>query len=237
MAQIIIDAKIRKRQIEHFNNNKSEIVKECERMWSAEEMYDNMVKYAKHLNPKYLVDKGVETALKQLCLYFTNDKRFEEKQYGSLNKSIMLVGNVGVGKTFMMALLAFNKRACFQMIKCRHIEDGFRKNGHDFLQQFYQVKHIKKDVNYFLQTKMGYCFDDLGDEEVPVRHFDSIVSVMERIVKERYDNNIPAYYTHFTCNLDINELFELYKDDRAKRRLENTVNVIELTGEDKSLLN
>ena len=48
----------------------------------------------------------------QLCLYFSNDARFN----GDLNKGF-LIGKLGAGKTLLMAFFQQNQNASFSVVK------------------------------------------------------------------------------------------------------------------------
>lgn len=206
---------------------------EALRPWTAEEMFKIVSSKALALNPYYEFDEHVTYALKGLCLYFTLDKRFEERGYGSLDKGILLAGNVGVGKTLMMHLVSRNKRQSFEIVSCRTCSEDFMDEGIEMLYRYYGIKKaLAGTFEYFLQTTLGYCFDDIGTETCPVKYMGNETNVMEKIILTRYDNKIPFHYTHFTTNLTEEEIENKY-GSRAYSRLMSMVNVIELSGMDK----
>src|SRR5687768_17579697 len=61
-------------------------------------------KYALRLEPKFQFDDQIDAMIRKLALYFFRDERFESEGHGLLNKGILLVGDVGVGKTLMLKL-------------------------------------------------------------------------------------------------------------------------------------
>ena len=169
---------------------------------------------------------------KALCFYFANDIEFETMgKNWKINKGICLMGNIGVGKTTLMRMFAKNKRQCFDVVSCRTVAADFAENGHDAFKIYSEnKKNYSNDYRNFLQPINGYCFDDLGTEEVK-KNYGNQVNVMEEIVLNRYDNSHTGWHlTHITTNLTADQIGEIY-GNRVRDRMREMFNIIELTGE------
>ncbi len=70
--------------------------------------------------------------------------------------------------------------------------------------------NFKTPANYFGKTDLGYCFDDLGTEEIPSRHFAESKNIFSEIIQMRYHNQLPFNSTHAISNKNLDELKTLY---------------------------
>ena len=64
---------------------------------------------------KYVIDADNEYQVDQLCYYFAGDARFN----GNLEKGIILMGGLGVGKSHLMSFFFQNQMRCYRMASCR----------------------------------------------------------------------------------------------------------------------
>lgn len=215
------------------------------RPWAFEEMRDNAAKRADYLvkksNPRgmYVVDEFVRPVFDLLCLYFTQDERFENavdaggRNY-SLSKGIMLVGSVGVGKTDLLRAFEKNKRRCFATITANEISEKVKSNGADYWRTYCGfVPGHGNTPEYFLQNNIGWAIDDMGTENKVV-DYGTPVDPMQVIIAERYKmkDKIPFNSMHITSNLDGEELERRY-DYRLRSRIREMFNVIQLGGKDR----
>lgn len=208
---------------------KEEKRKEAVRPWTPNEQWKVAKWVAKSVAPDFKLDDWIKPVFENLCLYFTKDPRFN----GDLNKGIMLVGNVGVGKTLLMRAFARNKRQCFDIIKCRTVADEFSEDGPEMMPKYYDApKSLIGTFEYFLQKQIGYCFDDIGTEDAPAHYYKNSMNVMEKVILNRYDNRLPYDLTHFTTNLPMEDIEASY-GTRVRSRLREMVNLIELPGDDR----
>lgn len=163
----------------------------------------------------FTIDEANREAIKLLCLYFTNDPRFEEAGY-SLSKGILLQGPVGVGKSLIMSLLQQNQKQSFLLASCIDIANEFvnqsldqRKSGMNVLARYFGEIPSPLGGNAYGHRRLGICFDDLGTENVNAVHFGERKNCMEEIIWSRYRNgNFPM--THVTTNLSWEQLKEAY---------------------------
>jgi hypothetical protein len=196
----------------------------------------------------FTIDDHNAWVLEALCMYFTDDPLFESihlkddtgrpvHKGWKLDKGIMLVGGVGIGKTQLMRMLRVNKKACFDVVNCADLSKEFAKTskdagGYAAVERFENI-HRKdiKNIDNFWQEDMGICFDDLGTESDKT-HFGNKANVIADVILGRYANRLPFYYTHATTNLTPGEMKEIY-GVRFFDRVGEMFNIIKVTGESR----
>lgn len=162
----------------------------------------------------YKVDEHNELVIKKLCLYFSGDERMFE--YGmNPDKGIALIGGLGVGKTWLMKILRYNSRIPYGFINCSDITDKCEQGGSEEISKYFHIAKTMSPHLYYGKTEIGFCFNELGREPMPVKYFGNPTNVMERILFTRYENGIPRNFTHFTSNRnDFKEIYGDYISDR-----------------------
>lgn len=181
------------------------------------------------------IDEDNEWIVKALCLYFTNDKRFEDLNSSySLKKGIYLFGNVGVGKTFLMELFFQNQHQSYTVISARTIESEFgEKEGGEAALSFYSnIIQIPMNGNPYGHGNIGLCIDDIGTES-DGKHYGKTKNVITEVILNRYDNRLPGNMTHVTTNLTATEIEERY-GTRARDRMREMFNLISFKKESPS---
>jgi ATPase subunit of ABC transporter with duplicated ATPase domains len=185
--------------------------------------------------PVYLLDAHNERIFEMLCKYFTYDRGFESMGEGySLQKGLLLMGNVGRGKTDLMKIFCGNQRQSYSVVSVRQVAKHFAMDGHTAMEAYSTLRHeVAGDIRFFNQRVLGYCFDDLGTEQVK-NNYGNKSNVMEEIILNRYDarNTMPFWFTHFTTNLNADEIERMY-GTRARSRLREMCNIIQLEGNDR----
>lgn len=182
-------------------------------------------------NPAIVIDENNRRAIKILCLYFTNDKRFEEMG-GSLQKGLMLRGGIGIGKTYLMNIFRINQKQVFSIKNCGEIASQFNLEGREILANYTTVKATVPSSNNFGQDQSGICFDDLGCEKDGIHYADK-VEILAPILEMRYTRKLHAL-THITTNLPPEEIDRRY-GERIRSRMREMFNVIDfpLTATDR----
>lgn len=171
---------------------------------------------------EYIVDDENKEVLNALMYYFTKHYGFNTMSFGgrkmNLRKGIMLIGNPGSGKTFLMELfqqLVRNIDSKFEMHTCIDIRENYKKNGIEF---------AKKNRNLFL--------NDLGFEEVAFGGAEN-----EPLSKVIFERNIKwgkhGFKTHIDTNLQPKEIADRY-GIRIWQRIEEMCNVIDLGANENS---
>ena len=168
---------------------------------------ENFIWYANScLTEKYVLDnqstEGVETVLKTIK---------EGK------KGVLILGNPGSGKTFIMD--------CLQKIIPLD-ENGFLKvNVLDVVLEFNLGGH--KIFN--LRSKHNVFYDDLGTEDKG-KFYSEYVEVFEKFIQFRYELwRSKGIITHFTSNDTAAELFKRY-GLRCKSRLQEMFDIVVIGG-------
>jgi len=145
-----------------------------------------------------------------------------------LNKGIGLIGQTGSGKTITMDILndfisvddiiyirdgqlAHFK---FKIISAKVIGARFSEKGFEIITKYSSMGNL--------------CIDDLGSENLVSKYYGESVNVIEEIIENRYSKNL---ITHFTSNLDSNDILKTY-GDRVYSRLMHSCNIITLNDED-----
>lgn len=182
----------------------------------------------------FVIDQDNSQLVEKLSWYFTNDEQFEEAGF-SLSKGIFIMGNVGRGKTYLMQFFQKNKKRCYSVKSCNSISDEFllySKGDENTIEHNYSTPIEKPlhDPAVFFQKYIGYCFDDLGTEELK-NNFGNKKNVMADIIMEIYKKKDYEKF-HITTNLDKEELEKMY-GTRVTSRLREMFNVFVLNGKDR----
>ena len=182
---------------------------------------------SKNGNP-YKITKDNEAVIDQLCYYFAMDEKFT----GDPKKGIMLIGKPGVGKTHLMNFFVKNPKASYMVPTCKIIAEKYAtkwsSEEKSTIEYYSELK--RADFGHqWDQTYLGFCFGDLGAETV-ASYFGNRRNVIEEIIFNRYEANLPFHFTHFTTNLNAKELEDKY-GARFRDRVREMCNVFNLTGE------
>lgn len=163
----------------------------------------------------FRIDDDNREAVKLLCYYFTEDKRFESEGR-LLKKGLLLFGGVGVGKSMLMHLLQRNQKQSYRLISCIDVVSEFtnqtkedRNAGVNVLARFYGDFHAPLNGNNYGHKILGLCFDDLGVENTRAVYYGEVKNCMEEIIWQRYKTG-DFTKTHVTTNLSAEELKSAY---------------------------
>ena len=148
------------------------------------------------------------------------------------NKGLLIVGNVGTGKTKLMQALSIMLRhdlhipkRFFHIINAQDVVE-VAQMGYDFIN--YHYNNSSKPL-----SKRNICIDDIGTEPSKIVYFGNEVLPMAALITNRYNLWVSeGVYTHFTSNLMPEDIRSLY-GDRVADRISEMCNVIRLTGKSK----
>jgi hypothetical protein len=236
--------KFREQEEQKKKDKKKQKIQELMTPWTTDELRMHVKARAKSLPFYFEVDDDNREVFELLCLYFSGNPEFEKhgfknkegaivQQY-SLKKGICLHSRErGTGKTVLMDLFSINRRSCFVVIPTAKISRFFEEDGDKVINRFSVPWACERIPQYFYQSPIGICFDDFGDEETKV-HFGNRENVMGRIITAIYsDNSHDAFpLFHMTTNL-IGDEIEVKYDKRARSRMREMYNWIELPGKDR----
>lgn len=180
--------------------------------------------------PEFVIDDENREVINAVIAWYCNHESFNSMKCviePDLNKGIMLVGNVGTGKSLIMEILrdlhiADGKQ--FGIINSRHVSRQFADEGYEVIDHFGRLsvyfRHGKKKFRHM-------CFDELGAERTQ-KHFGNAENTMAEIILDRYDHFIHhRLMTNFTSNHTRQELETIY-GDRVKSRLDQMCSFIPL---------
>lgn len=179
---------------------------------------------------EFVVDKNNEKIIKHLSLYFTGDLSLH-KHGMSVNKGILLIGDVGCGKTQLMSLCRVNPNASYTQHDCVDISAEYQENGASVIDKYTENTKNNRPESAFGAEFFGRFFDDLGSETL-AKNFGTERNVMAEIIQQRYKYH-PHYMTHFTSNLTLEQLADAY-GVRVADRLKEMCNIIEFPASAKS---
>ncbi len=207
--------------------------------WSYEQTRDYMLYRANSLfEGRFELDEHNSLIFELLCHYFSDSKEFVSIATGmgvnnpSLDKSILLAGNYGTGKTWMMSLFRKNNKRVYHVVHAKDLAKAYKKNGEEAIEQYmYKIKNPFNDPNVFYQEYSGLCVEDIGAED-PKGNYGDRPLVVGDIIEGRYINQCLTGWFHGTTNLTSEQL-KSYYGERVTSRLRESVNLIELGGPDR----
>jgi DNA replication protein DnaC len=208
--------------------------------FTTEELRGKLKGSKNQLGKSFMVDNDNRAQVDLICQYFALDPKFEESGEYRLDKGLALMGNVGVGKTYLMAFFFQNQNASYVMANCRKIEGQWveqasvkDKNGRGIIEQYSGPIQGSVNANPFGHTSLGVCFDDLGTETSPSKAYGEEKNVLAEILMNRYETRMPYNLTHVTTNLSAHDIGIKY-GVRVRDRFREMFNVINFPNEAKS---
>ncbi len=181
-------------------------------------------------NVDFVLDEDCKEIFELLCMYFTDDRNFELMPVAigmpalSLKKGIALFGPIGTGKTTMMRMFRTNQHASYSVHSCRNVTELHKNYGAEEIGRFNHNWKPAANQEYG-QHEAGFCFDDLGTEEIPSVHYSDRRNVMAEAILNRYDRELDYRFTHITTNLTTDQIKDSY-GDRCANRMKQMFNII-----------
>lgn len=168
--------------------------------------------------PFTLFKEDNEVIWKLLC-YFSDDVSIARSLNIDLRKGLLLIGNIGCGKTYLMNLLKFCPNKKFLIKPCCDIALEFLQGDN------YRVLSKYGKKLELLEDYRDICFDDLGAENIRKFYGDE-VNVIGEILEYRYERFINhRELTHATSNLLPEQLADYY-GQRLRSRMRQMFNLI-----------
>lgn len=207
--------------------------------WSFDQTKKYMLYRAEKLfDGKFQVDEFNEPVFNLLCHYFSYEKEFESLasvlgiNNPSLNKGIILGGNFGRGKTWLMSLFRKNNRQVYQVEHAKNVAKAYHVAGEEAIEKHYnKVKNAFNDPAVLFQEYSGLCMEDIGAEDIK-NNFGNKTNVIGDIFEARYINSCMGIWFHGTTNMTAPQ-FEQFYGGRVTSRLRENINFIELGGPDR----
>lgn len=185
---------------------------------------DLFMYFARQVEPEFEIDESLKPIIRDLLDWLTNNPlgRFDPM------KGLMIVGNVGTGKTTLLKIIKEAGRVMrfpidefretsFRITTMTEIATFFLKNGQPGLVREYAQRECQ-------------AIDDVGNELKESQHMGNRANPFSIIVELKYNNRGSLLHLlHFTTNLNSQEMIERY-GERTFDRLREMVNIIKLEG-------
>jgi hypothetical protein len=207
--------------------------------WSFDQTKKYMIYRAEKLfNGKFKLDEHNESIFNLLCHYFSYEKEFVSVaglmgiNNPSLDKGILLCGNFGRGKTWLMNLFQKNNRQVYHIEHAKDVAKSFHVGGEEAIQKHYlKIKNAFNDPTVLFQEYSGLCMEDIGAEDIK-NNYGNKTNVIGDILEARYVSGCLGAWFHGTTNLTAIQ-FEQFYGGRISSRMRENVNFIELGGPDR----
>jgi predicted ATPase len=207
--------------------------------WSYDQTRAYMLYRAQSLfDGRFVLDEFNEPVFDLLCHYFSGSKEFISLAAGigvvnpRLEKGIILAGNYGTGKTWLMSLFRKNNRQVYHVEQAKDIAFAYQKNGDEAIERHRnKIVNPFNDPTVFYQKNSGLCMEDIGAEDVK-NNFGNKTNVIGDILEARYVNDLLGVWFHGTTNMTTAQFGDFY-GGRVTSRLREKTNFIELRGPDR----
>ncbi len=178
----------------------------------------------------FIYDKYSRDVINALCLYFSANKTFEalDDSY-SLEKGILIQGNVGCGKSSFMKIFTSNQKQSFRFASCVEISREFSTGGYAAIDKYIRLQANTLRTAFFGQELLGWCFDDLGFE-TNGKFFGKDSNIMLEILQAVYEDPTMRGKVHLTTNLTADAI-EAHYGNRIRSRMREMFNVISYDSE------
>ena len=217
-------------------------------MWTYDQMYQTaldmgkMIAISEKFKNGFILDDDNRKVFELLCLYFTNDPKFEDHGINgtsySLNKGIWLQSDVrGSGKSTLLRCFSTNKRLCFGYKHTTELQNLYQQKGFAGLDYFIGTIPQSLGALNFYQKEAGFMYDELfGDNKVNFMGNPLLVS--EYIINKLYDfsTNMKGemWKIHCTSNADGDDI-ETISGKSYRSRMPDMFNMIKLGGKNRRL--
>lgn len=201
---------------------------------AKQQIIDSAVKYLPSGVNGIVFDKPLEDYYASLYAYFKRDAEFETLPGCSLDKGLLIEGDIGVGKTLSMYIMRSIFKAPFRIVAAEHIIRDYRNDGDEAIDKYGRYSFRKMGMgNQGLDhaNPITYMIDDIGLREQASRSYGNSSMVIGEVIRDRY-RSFTEYkmMTHATTNQTPDEIEALYGAD-VRDRMREMMNLIILTGE------
>lgn len=207
--------------------------------WTYEQTRSFMLYRANTLfGNEFKLDEYNEPVFNLLCHYFSNSKEFlalapdMKIKNPSLDKGIILAGNFGTGKTWLMSLFRKNNRQVYHVEHAKDIAKAYHSGGEEAIERHYgKIKNAFNDPVVLFHEYSGLCIEDIGREDIK-NNYGNRTNVIGDIMEARYINKCMGPLFHGTTNMTASQIEQFY-GGMVVSRLRECVNFIELGGPDR----
>ncbi len=232
----------------------------CTQNFKPKPATELIMQFGKDITPDFHLNEIDLKVYDRIYRYFFRFEDFESFHSSyKLNKGLLVLGNVGVGKSVMLEIFnklieyynkfysnrpklkLFSKELekvkehyqNFEIFKTNDISGLYSKNGYEIIEHHTVNSYVRNNGVYDKNNPISICYDDLGAEEQYSSYYGNKINVLEEILIKRYDLFIAKNMrTIITTNLNPDQI-ESYYGQRVRSRLREMVNVINYPGIDR----
>lgn len=165
---------------------------------------------------EFVYNSQNQLLIKAICFRLSNDPRYETELGFSFQKGMIIRGAPGLGKSYLIDLVANNPVNNVQVLSMHEISRAMRDEG-----EFLGIKYGSFRYIYL---------DDVGTEENPQVHFGTKLNFFKTYIEETYAKSKAALSrVIFSTNDNFQTLEEKY-GFRVRERLAECFDVIDIEG-------
>ena len=192
---------------------------------TVESLRTHFLKAYEELGKYYDPVKTPDGILDKILAYFAKDKEACDRYKIDLDKSLLLYGGYGVGKTTIMQAMSIALKKSkhplypsFRMAPSLKMAEDFEKNGVGGIVKYSEPSY------HTSQSFGGWAFDDIGAEQVS-NHYGNKIDVVAHVVQLLESKRQMRDKTHFITNNSPEDIEEMY-GGRAFSRIKGRCNAI-----------
>lgn len=206
------------------DNRQREALKEdaVKAEWGYSRFFSMMKSEAIERGEKLIFNDTTSPLIKAICFRLSNDPRYQTEFKNidstpfSFSRGLIIRGNPGLGKSWLISLVAENPVCPVQIITMNEITEMVRNTG-----EFTGTKFASHSIVYI---------DDVGTEDTPVKYFGTEINWFKDWIEGIYAKKKAAFSkVIFSTNIDFDEIGAKY-GFRVRDRLAETFDVLFLKG-------
>lgn len=186
-------------------------------LWGADNMIQFMEKYSReHIGKEMIINDSNSKLRLALCYFVSRDLRFNTELGYNTKKGLMIRGNTGVGKTYMVKCIATNEYNPIRIHSMLSINNEIKNSEFgDYNMKYARIHYI----------------DDVGTTTPIINHFGTKINWFKDFIElESFEkNNFSHLIISTNCSFD--EIEAMY-GFRVRSRMAEMFNVIDVEGED-----